>query len=132
MDLSSTALSNLKQRAPEFPETNLIHENFFDLNGQFDLIIEQTFFCALDPKLRKHYASKINELLTDQGKLIGLLFGIPLNEDRPPFGGNKTEYQRYFKPYFNLEILELSYNSIPSRMSKELFIKFIKKSFSNN
>lgn len=129
-DLSSTALSSLKQRVPEFQEMNLIHENFFDLNGQFDLIVEQTFFCAIDPKLRKDYASKINDLLSDNGKLIGLLFCIPLNEDHPPYGGSQNEYESIFGPYFNIEILEIAYNSIPERSKNELFIKFNKKSFS--
>ena len=127
VDLSETALSNLLIRIPSFPKENLIHSNFFDLKKTFDLIIEQTFFCAINPKFRPQYAKKANALLKQNGKLVGLLFCIPLNEDHPPFGGNKEEYNPYFKPYFNIDIMEPAYNSIKSRLGNELFIKLIKK-----
>jgi thiopurine S-methyltransferase len=126
VDLSETAFSNLLKRIPDFPKKNLIHSNFFDLEKTFDLIIEQTFFCAIHPKLRPQYAKKMNFLLKQRGKLVGLLFCVPLNEDQPPFGGNKEEYIPYFKTYFNIDIMEPAYNSIKSRMGNELFIKFIK------
>jgi len=127
VDLSKTALDNIHKRIPNFPKNHLIHSNFFDLKENFDLIIEQTFFCALNPELRPQYAIKMNELLHPKGKLVGLLFSVPLYDNRPPFGGNKEEYISYFKPYFNLEIIEPCYNSVSERVDQELFIKFIKK-----
>ena len=127
VDLSKTALSNIQKRIPSFPEKHLIHSNFFELQDTFDLIVEQTFFCALNPELRPEYAIKMNELLSEKGKLVGLLFSVPLYDNRPPFGGNKEEYVPYFKPYFNLEIMEPCYNSVSERVNQELFIKFIKK-----
>ena len=130
VDLAKSALENIKNRVPNFPKSQLILGNFFDINDSFDLIIEQTFFCALNPNLRKDYANKMNELLTKKGKLVGLLFDAKLNEDHPPFGGNKEEYISYFKPYFDLEILEPCYNSYHNRQEMELFIKFIKRKYS--
>ncbi len=127
IDLSLTALSNLQNRIPKFPKDQLIHSNFFELNDTFDLIIEQTFFCAIPPELRPNYALKTHKLLNPNGKLVGLLFCVPLYDNRPPFGGNKEEYLPYFSPYYDIEIMEPSYNSIFSRKSDELFIKFIKK-----
>lgn len=127
VDLSKTALKNIQERIPSFPKNHLIHSNFFELNDRFDLIIEQTFFCALNPDLRTKHASKMSDLLVANGKLVGLLFNIPLFEDRPPFGGNKKEYSSYFEPYFELDIIETSYNSISERKNDELFIKFIKR-----
>lgn len=41
VDLSKTALHNIKLRVPSMPSTHLIHQNFFDLELSFDLIIEQ-------------------------------------------------------------------------------------------
>jgi len=127
VDISETALVNIKKRAPKFPLSHLIHTDFFELKITFDLIIEQTFFCAINPNLRQEYVSKISTLLRKNGKLVGLLFNIPLYVDHPPFGGNKEEYLHYFEPYFNIEIMESSYNSIESRSGKELFIKLLKK-----
>jgi methyl halide transferase len=126
-DLSKTALSNIKERVPNFPEEHLIHNDFFKLDMTFDLIIEQTFFCALHPNLRSDYTKKTADLLTQNGKLVGLLFNIPLYEDHPPFGGNKNEYLGYFKTYFNIETMNKCYNSSSSRKGKELFIKLRKK-----
>lgn len=127
VDISPTALTNLKNRVPDFPKNHLINIDFFKLNNSFDLILEQTFFCSLTPKLRDNYVLKMNQLLRPNGKLVGLLFNIPLNKDRPPFGGTKKEYLSYFKNYFKIEIMELSYNSISERTNNELFIKLIKK-----
>ena len=127
IDISPTALTNLKNRVPDFPKNHLINIDFFKLNNSFDLILEQTFFCALTPKLRDNYVLKMNQILRPNGKLVGLLFNIPLNKDRPPFGGTKKEYLSYFKNYFKIEIMELSYNSISERTNNELFIKLIKK-----
>jgi thiopurine S-methyltransferase len=131
VDFSKTALQNIHKRIPKFPKDHLLHSNFFDLNVSknegFDLIIEQTFFCALDPVLRAKYVSKMKSLLKPNGKLVGLLFSIPLYEDHPPFGGNKKEYQTYFKPYFTIKTMEKCYNSIPNRADEELFIKCIRK-----
>ena len=127
VDISATVLTNFQKRVPSFPNQCLINIDFFELNDSFDLIIEQTFFCAINPDLRPKYASKMSELLLTNGKLVGLFFNIPLFENNPPFGGTKKEYIPYFKPYFKLEIIENSYNSILERRPNELFIKFIKK-----
>jgi len=127
LDFSETALSNIHKRVPLFPKEQLIHQNFFAFEGSFDLILEQTFFCALDPALRGKYAQKMHSLLKPKGKLAGVLFDFPLTPEGPPFGGNKEEYLSYFEPYFHIEILKPSYNSIPQRSGKELFFKLLKK-----
>lgn len=127
VDLSEIALQNIKKRVPHFPDEQLIHENFFELQLHFDVIIEQTFFCAIDPILRPQYALKAHELLKENGKLVGLLFDAPLNTDHPPFGGSQAEYLPYFTPYFEIHILEMSHNSVDNRLGRELFFKFLKK-----
>ncbi|MEZ4857287.1 MAG: SAM-dependent methyltransferase [Flavobacteriaceae bacterium] len=127
LDISETALLNVQKRMPAFPKTQLIHQDFFHFEGTFDLILEQTFFCAINPSLRKHYATKMNTLLQPKGKLVGLLFDFPLTEEGPPFGGSKKEYLTYFEPYFEIEKIDSCYNSIPQRAGKELFFKFLKK-----
>lgn len=127
VDLSKTALDNIKRRVPSFPSAHLIHMNFFDLDMTFDIIIEQTFFCAINPNLRPLYTIKTSELLYDHGKVVGLLFDAPLNADKPPFGGNKSEYMNHFHTRYTIKIMEQARNSHPSRTGKELFFKIIKK-----
>ena len=127
VDLSKTALNNIKRRVPSFPSSHLIHKNFFDLEMSFDLIIEQTFFCAIDPKLRPEYTKKAFELLHENGKIVGLLFDDNFGNDKPPFGGCKTEYIEHFDPHFNILTMEQAYNSHPKRAERELFLRVQKK-----
>ena len=126
LDISVVALQNFQKRVPGFPSDQLLHQDFFECEDTFDLIIEQTFFCALDPSERTRYVSKMHSLLNENGKLVGLLFNITLNEDRPPFGGNEEEYQMLFSEDFNVQVMQMAYNSIPERAGNELFIKLQK------
>ena len=127
LDISQAPLQNLKSRVPDFPEQRLIHSDFFLWHKQYDLILEQTFFCALDPDLRNAYAQKMNELLNPKGKLVGLFFDFPLTESGPPFGGSSQEYLNTFEKWFDIRVLERCYNSIKPRSGKELFLIFEKK-----
>jgi SAM-dependent methyltransferase len=127
VDVSKAALDNIQKRSPGFPKEKLILGDFFELKNTFDLIIEQTFFCAIHPNLRAAYVVKMNQLLKPNGKLVGLMFNVPLNDNRPPFGGNKKDYLVSFKPYFNIEKMEMCYNSFGNRKGRELFVKMFKK-----
>lgn len=127
MDYAKTPLENLKKRIPSKFHKNLILQDFFTHEDQYDLIIEQTFFCALVPDLRKKYVQKMEALLKDNGKIAGLLFQFPLTEQGPPFGGSKEEYYDLFSKRFNIEKLETAYNSIKPRKNNELFFIFTKK-----
>lgn len=126
-DLSEYPLNNLKKRCESFPDSKLIQGDFFELQGSYDLIIEQTFFSALSPSLRANYAKKMHSLLSDTGKLVGLLFSVDLFVDHPPFGGNYQVYKPIFDPYFNFNVFEEAYNSIEPRKGTELFLNFEKK-----
>ena len=125
VDVAQTAKDNFVQRFSNFPKHQFLVQDFFELEGQFDLILEQTFFCALDPSLRKAYIHKMHELVKPNGKLVGVLFDFPL-DGGPPFGGTKEEYTAYFQSFFHLAVLKRCYNSIPPRRGSELFLKAIK------
>ncbi len=127
VDISKHPLEKFQQQYPDFPPEQMLHQNFFTLDSTFDLIIEQTFFCALNPDLRPDYAKKMYELLKPSGRLVGLLFDAPLYQDHPPFGGNLQEYRQYFKPYFYFHTFESAYNSISPRLGNELFINLKRK-----
>ncbi len=122
LDFAEAPLQNMKERLPEFPAEQLIQQDFFEHQGQYDLIIEQTFFCAISPSLRIQYVKHMHHLLKPNGKLIGLLFNDLLNTEKPPFGGKKLEYEELFSPTFYIKILETCYNSIKPREGRELFM----------
>lgn len=125
LDISQIPLRKFENRNPNFPKNQLIHEDFFEHLGQYDLIIEQTFFCSFVPTdaNRNAYVKKMHSLLKSNGKLVGLWFDFPLSIDmeKRPFGGDKDLYESYLKPYFKTLSFERCYNSIPQRAGKELF-----------
>lgn len=127
LDFSQKALELFKNRVPNFPQNQLILSDFFEHHNKYDIIIEQTFFCALNPTLRKKYVIHSYDLLNSNGKIVGLLFNEKLNNDKPPFGGTKEEYDFLFNPSFNINIMKKAYNSIEPRKDRELFIKLTKK-----
>lgn len=127
VDFSKSAIENIQKRISNFPSSQLIHGDFFELENSFDLIIEQTFFCAINPNLRAAYIVKMHQLLKSKGKLVGLMFNVPLNKDKPPFGGNKEDYLVSFKLLFNIEKMQACYNSFGNRKGRELFVKMLKK-----
>jgi hypothetical protein len=126
IDIATQALDSFSKRVPHFPKNQLICDDFFNHQNQYDLIVEQTFFCALDPKQREAYIIKMHELLKPNAKLVGLLFNIPLNTEHPPFGGNKAEYEKQFSPFFNFKHFDTCYNSIKPRENNELFVVLAK------
>jgi methyl halide transferase len=126
-DLALYPLLRLKERVPDFPDAHLLHQDFFSNQDTFDLILEQTFFCALPPDLRPAYAAKTASLLNPGGKLVGVLFETDFVQEGPPFGGNREEYAEYFAPYFDLLVFDRCYNSLGPRQGRELFIILRKK-----
>ncbi|MEH6406712.1 MAG: SAM-dependent methyltransferase [Leeuwenhoekiella sp.] len=126
LDIAQNPLKSIKNQLPDFPDNKLIQEDFFKHTGKYDLILEQTFFCALLPSQRKAYAKKMHDLLEPNGKLAGLFFNFPLTEKGPPFGGSIIEYKKLFSPYFHLKTLKPCYNSIKQRQGSELFFIFEK------
>ncbi|HTA84315.1 MAG TPA: methyltransferase domain-containing protein [Bacteroidia bacterium] len=126
IDIAPTLVNKLKQQFKGKP-INVILGNFFEHTGKYDLMLEQTFFCALDPSLRKKYVEKSHSLLNTKGKIAGLLFGKIFEQEGPPFGGTKEEYELLFKPKFNFMQFDVCKTSIAPRMGNELFIEFEKK-----
>lgn len=127
LDFAEAPLKNIKERCKDFPSSQLIQEDFFKHSGQYNLIIEQTFFCAIDPNLRADYAKHMHSLLKPKGQLVGVLFDTVFEKEGPPFSGNKEEYTNYFSPYFDFNTFDKCYNSIIPRESRELFINLSKK-----
>mgnify|MGYP001160625470 FL=1 len=125
IDIAPTLVENLKQKFANHKNITIVLGDFFEHKGEYDYIIEQTFFCALPPILRQRYVWKMHQLLSDRGKLAGLLFNREF-EVSPPFGGNLKEYEHLFRNAFVFNSISLAKNSIPARENTELFIEFQK------
>jgi len=127
-DWAASAFDHLKTAAPDFPEDHLLIGDFFELplEAEIDLVLEQTFFCALDPQLRPRYVEKMHRIIRPGGHLAGVLFASPFPFDGPPFGGTPTEYQALFSSHFEIRQMEISPDSIPPRLGNELFFELLK------
>ncbi|MFN3783875.1 MAG: methyltransferase domain-containing protein [Spirosomataceae bacterium] len=123
VDISPLLVENLREDLQEPIEKGfcqLICTDFFSLEGTYDFIFEQTFFCALDPSLRPAYCQKMAKLLSPNGHLVGLLFNRAFLGG-PPFGGTKEEYLRLFSDVFVIHKMEDCTHSIPARAGTELW-----------
>jgi SAM-dependent methyltransferase len=125
IDISETASCKLKEKFSKNPQIKVVCDDFFKLEDKFDVIIEQTFFCALPPAMRQRYVWKMHNLLNDNGILSGLLFNRQFDVS-PPFGGSREEYEKLFFGAFEFVNIETAANSVEPRAKTELFFKFKK------
>lgn len=131
MDFSREAAAIFQNENPSFPKQNILVGDFFQEEDTYDLIVEQTFFCAFEPSKenRCRYAEKAVQLLNPGGKLVGLWWNFPIEKGQidPPYGGTLEEYIGLFQPYFSSIRFLPCYNSHPSRLEKEYFAIMTKK-----
>ena len=127
LDIAPEAVRRLKEKFTLSKAVTVACGDFFEHEGKYDLILEQTFFCAQVLERREEYVEKVHTLLNPGGILAGVLFNIDFEQAGPPFGGDIEEYRRLFEPYFNIAIMQPCYNSIAPRAGSELFVKMIKK-----
>jgi SAM-dependent methyltransferase len=121
IDIAPKLVEKLRNKWNDNSNIQIVLGDFFNHDGEYDLIIEQTFFCAINPSERANYVRKMNQLLNQNGKLVGLLFNKHF-EGGPPFGGNREEYKELFKEQLELNIFETAHNSIDPRSGMELWI----------
>lgn len=126
MDLTGAPFEDLLKRCPGFPKEHLLVGDFFAHEEQYDIVLEQTFFCALDPSLRSMYVEQMHRVLKPGGQLVGVLFDSVPNPVGPPFGGSEEEYRSLFTPLFPGVSFARCYNSIPPRAGRELWLKATK------
>ncbi len=127
-DWAPSAFEYLHHLAPDFPKEHCLIGDFFafDHVDYFDLMLEQTFFCAIDPALRAAYVRQSAQLLRPGGRLAGVLFASEFAKAGPPFGGTGDEYLRCFAPHFTVAQFDISPDSVAPRLGNEYFIELVK------
>ena len=119
IDIAKEPLNDFIKRNPNFPPDQVLLGDFFKHIGSYVIIVEQTFFCAINPKLRSVYVDKCHELLNHEGRILGVLFNRDF-EGGPPFGGNINQYESLFKQKFSNVKFEYSKYSIEPRSGSEV------------
>ena len=100
----------------------VLHQDFFKLdykyNESFELMLEHTFFCAINPIKRRAYVETAKRILKPGGYLVGLFYET--NEDGgPPFNTHKEDIEKYFSNSFKIESLSKTPHSAEQRLEKE-------------
>lgn len=126
IDIAPLLVERLDKKFAGVEGITTIHGDFFTHRQEYDLIIEQTFFCALPPYLRQRYVFQMHRLLKPDGILAGLLFDRKF-ETGPPFGGSKTEYESLFSKAFGFRQFSTCANSVEKRAGTEVFIELHKE-----
>ncbi len=126
-DWAKESFAYLQKQAPDFPAEHFLMGDFFELELEVDLVVEQTFFCALPRERRADYVQKMAQLLSQNGKLMGLLFAAEFTHAGPPFGGSEAEYRDLLSVHFEIDQMALAPDSIKPRLGRELFFVASKK-----
>jgi SAM-dependent methyltransferase len=126
IDIAPKAVEILNKKFGALPQVKVICADFFDHQGQYDRIVEQTFFCTLPLGRRSQYLHQVKSLLKTNGRLVGLLFDREFEHQGPPYGGKAADYEKLFAKEMEISTLVACYNSIAPRANTELFINFIK------
>ena len=104
--------------------------NFFEMdvvhNGTFDMVIEQTFFCAISPEQRTSYVSTVARALKQGGMLAGLFYHTG-EEGGPPFNTTREDIVKLFSDLFEIRQLTRAEDSAEQRKNKEWLVILIKK-----
>ena len=127
LDFSSFAINHINQK---YNNSNLktIKGDFFKIDSnyfnKFDIILEYTFFCAINPSKRSLYVDLVYKLLKKKGILVAIF--IPVNkldnDEGPPFGVDINKVIQMFSNKFKTIKNEKSPLSIEPRKDSELFV----------
>lgn len=91
----------------------------------WDLWVEHTCFCAIEPRERKAYVEAAARSLVPRGRLLALFHAHP-RPGGPPYGSNPEEIRRLFLEKFELESFELEpSDSHPRRAGEEILASFL-------
>jgi SAM-dependent methyltransferase len=130
VDFSPEAIERGRKLYGEFKNLQFVEADIFnlpqDMQGSYDLIFEQTCFCAVNPTLRSRLVSIWRGLLAEQGFLMGVFF---VNEKKkgPPYGASEWEIRERLKKGFHFVFWGRLKNSIERRYGKELLVYAQKK-----
>jgi len=106
--------------------------NVFDLPSThpnaFDIVLEYTCYCAIDPAQRQDYANALAAIVKPNGIVAGLFFPFDETErSGPPFSVREDEIRSQFeRAGFVLLSSELPIESHPSRAGRERLMLFRK------
>ena len=129
VDFADSAIENMRNMTEKLGVAlNVVHSDIFDLekiyHTAFDIVLEYTCYCAIDPDRRTDYVNIVHHILKPEGKLVALFFPLDkeLNDDGPPFGIDLKSTLSLFSKHFTVDKKEIPNLSIESRIGREMFL----------
>nr|CAN68137.1 hypothetical protein VITISV_035654 [Vitis vinifera] len=103
LDISDSAIKKAKESSSSSWNAShfiFLKADFFTWNPTelFDLIIDYTFFCAIEPDMRPAWASRMQQLLKPDGELLTLMFPISDHTGGPPYKVSIADYEKVLHP----------------------------------
>ena len=123
IDFSTGAVTYLEGALKEKGlKGRVLHQDFFGLDnsheGVYDLVLEQTFFCAISPGKRQDYVQNVTRLLKPEGMLVGLFYHTD-KEGGPPYNTTREDIESHFSNHFEIHQLDKTPLSAEQRKDKE-------------
>jgi len=125
-DLSPKAQSEFMKLYPQSSCDYKVGDFFQAPLKNFDVIIENYFFVALDPELRQKTIERIHSLLKKDGFYAGVFF-TRASQEGPPFGLSERELRAHVQDLFEIKEWNRSPYSHSKRQDMELWVVLQKK-----
>jgi len=129
VDFSKEAIARGKQKYGDLTNLNFYESNIFHLpqewNFGFDIVVEHTCFCAIQPEQRGELVRLYRRMLHEEGQLLAVFFAMEKRAG-PPYGATEWEIRKRTEQGFHYLFWGRLRNSLPGRLGRELFV-FAKK-----
>lgn len=125
IDYSAEAIKQAKELYGHIQGLTFVQADVFNLpqsyDKNFDVVLEHTLYCAIDPEKRNDLVKAWRRVLVDNGHLLGLFFASE-RADGPPYGGSEWELRSRLAKTFRPLYWQRLHNSAPKRLGTELFV----------
>jgi hypothetical protein len=92
----------------------------------FDLVYERTFLCSMPPSRWPDYANRVADLLSPQGRLIGIFLYGEGPAAGPPYPMTVKQAEQLFRTRFRLARSEFATDSLPLFRGMERWQEWLK------
>ncbi|MBN1448266.1 MAG: methyltransferase domain-containing protein [Bacteroidetes bacterium] len=109
----------------------ILQEDMFTLSRshpqQFDLLVEYTCVCAIDPVRHAEFVALACEVLRPGGTVMALLFPVDGRPGGPPFSIDVEDFKRQMAPYFDLRHESTPSTSVKPRRGRERLLLWTRR-----
>lgn len=129
VDIAPAAIATARTATPAHLEIDFRVADLFELPrlpDRYHLILENTCYCAIEPRRRPEYVDAVADLLLPGGRLLGLFYahGRP---GGPPYSVTADELRAGFGRRFHIDELAITDDSVLLRLGEELLATFTRR-----